>query len=183
LSLGSVAAGNLAGWVHAQVEYYDVCKDIAPKRAAKEEAEANLKILNDTLDIKRASLAEILANVAQINKQRQSAEDNKRDLIQRKELCEAQLKRADALITGLGGEKARWKEESDKLGDAYVNVTGDILLSAGVIAYMGAFTAAYREDAVNEWSSLLKSKNIQCSQNFSLEETLGNDSSLLFLIA
>lgn len=56
----------------------------------------------------------------------------------------------------------------------YNNVTGDIMLAAGVIAYLGAFTSAYRESAVAQWSSLLTSKGIACSENFSLEATLGD---------
>ena len=48
------------------------------------------------------------------------------------------------------------------------------MLSSGVIAYLGAFVAAYREDAVREWSALLRQKKILCSDPFSLQETLGN---------
>lgn len=51
---------------------------------------------------------------------------------------------------------------------------GDITLSAGVIAYMGAFTSAYREQAISQWSRLLAAKCIPCSENFRLETTLGD---------
>lgn len=84
------------------------------------------------------------------------------------------MKRADALIKGLGGEKIRWTETSISLQSKYENVTGDILLSSGVIAYLGAFTKAYRDDAITQWSLLLKSKSIQCSSDFNLRDTLGN---------
>ncbi len=52
--------------------------------------------------------------------------------------------RATKLIGGLGGEKARWTEVAKKLGDDYINLTGDVLLSSGFIAYLGAFTITYR---------------------------------------
>lgn len=51
---------------------------------------------------------------------------------------------------------------------------GDITLSSGVIAYMGAFTSAFREQAISQWARLLGAKNIPCSENFKLETTLGD---------
>ena len=46
---------------------------------------------------------------------------------------------------GLGGEKVRWTEVAGTLGVKYNNLTGDMLISAGVISYLGAFTMAYRD--------------------------------------
>ena len=102
------------------------------------------------------------------------AEDKKEALKNQVLDCEAKLKRADALIKGLGGEKTRWTEMSAKLAQQYENVTGDIVLSAGVIAYMGAFISSYRDDAIQQWSKLLKDKRITCSEGFSLRDTLGS---------
>lgn len=53
-------------------------------------------------------------------------------------------------------------------------MTGDILLSSGVIAYLGAFTASYRDDVIKQWTSLLQSKGIPCSEGFTLRDTLGS---------
>uniref|UniRef100_A0A8C6ZHI9 Dynein heavy chain 7, axonemal n=1 Tax=Nothoprocta perdicaria TaxID=30464 RepID=A0A8C6ZHI9_NOTPE len=55
----------------------------------------------------------------------------------------------------------------------YDNLTGDVLISAGVIAYLGAFTAGFRQECIKDWSKLCK-KNIPCSENFSLSNTLGD---------
>lgn len=60
------------------------------------------------------------------------------------DLCEKKLDRATKLIGGLGGEKTRWTEVAKTLAHDYVNLTGDVLLSSGCIAYLGAFTATYR---------------------------------------
>jgi dynein heavy chain len=100
--------------------------------------------------------------------------ERKKSLQDQADDCAAKLKRADALISGLGGEKMRWTAMSEHLTTVYDNVTGDIVLSAGVIAYMGAFTVRYRDDAVAQWSKLLRDKNITCADNFSLNDTLGN---------
>ena len=46
---------------------------------------------------------------------------------------------------GLGGEKTRWSEAANMLSGRYDNIMGDVLLSAGVVAYMGPFTVDYRQ--------------------------------------
>lgn len=46
---------------------------------------------------------------------------------------------------GLGGEKTRWGEAAASLWDRYGNIMGDVLLSAGVVAYLGPFTVDYRQ--------------------------------------
>lgn len=53
------------------------------------------------------------------------------------DLCSKKLDRATKLIGGLGGEKTRWTEVASKLGKDYINLTGDVLLSAAFIAYLG----------------------------------------------
>jgi dynein heavy chain, axonemal len=48
------------------------------------------------------------------------------------------------LIDSLGGEKERWKDLGKELRIVYQKLTGDILVSSGMIAYLGAFTSAFR---------------------------------------
>jgi dynein heavy chain len=60
-------------------------------------------------------------------------------------MCTKKLERAEALIGGLGGEKTRWTQAAKDLGVQYENLTGDVLISSGVVAYLGAFTAVFRQ--------------------------------------
>ena len=53
--------------------------------------------------------------------------------------------RAEKLIGGLGGEKDRWSKAATDLGIQYNNLTGDVLIAAGLVAYLGAFTIAFRQ--------------------------------------
>lgn len=96
----------------------------------------------------------------------------------------------------------RWSKAADDLQNTYDNLTGDVLISAGVIAYLGAFTAAFRQNCAKIWTKLckvqahtaapqlntnllspilislfiptLQSKNIPSSDDFSLSKTLGD---------
>ena len=39
----------------------------------------------------------------------------------------------------------RWRKSAADLGELYINLTGDVLISSGLVAYLGAFTSAYRQ--------------------------------------
>ena len=64
------------------------------------------------------------------------------------------MERAVKLIENLGGEKGRWAELAVELKAFYTTLTGDVLVSAGMIAYLGAFTSAYRNDIADDWSKM-----------------------------
>ena len=72
------------------------------------------------------------------------------------DLCSKKLERAEKLIGGLGGEKDRWSAAAVSLQDIYDNLTGDVLISSGVIAYLGAFTAGFRKECCHEWTKMCK---------------------------
>jgi len=69
----------------------------------------------------------------------------KKDLEDNIALCSQKLDRAEKLIGGLGGEKSRWTKNAEELAEDYINITGDVLLSAAVVAYLGAFTVKFRQ--------------------------------------
>ena len=75
---------------------------------------------------------------------------------------------------GLGGERARWSEFAKDLTAKMVNVVGDVALSSGIIAYLGAFTSGYRQRCVDAWSKMLNEKGIGTSAGFMLTTTLGD---------
>ena len=52
----------------------------------------------------------------------------------------------------------RWSKAADDLQNTYDNLTGDVLISAGVIAYLGAFTAGFRQDCTKGWTRLCKAQ-------------------------
>ena len=68
----------------------------------------------------------------------------KKDLEDNIELCSQKLDRAEKLIFGLGGERARWSEMAVNLGSRLINITGDVLLASGMVAYLGAFNVVFR---------------------------------------
>jgi dynein heavy chain len=114
-----------------------------------------------------------LDNLAQLQQELQETMDKKAALEAQVEDCATKLDRASRLIGGLGGEKTRWTQFVQDLGVLLENSTGDVLLSSGVIAYLGVFTQKYRTDCISEWCSILAQNSIPCSRNYSLNATLG----------
>ena len=80
-----------------------------------------------------------------LNDEFEAMQQKKKDLEDNIELCSKKLDRAEKLIGGLGGEKERWTENAKELGERYINITGDVLLSSAVVAYLGAFTVDFRQ--------------------------------------
>jgi dynein heavy chain len=78
------------------------------------------------------------------------------------------------LIEKLGDEEVNWEVSLKKNRADRLNLVGDIIISSGVIAYLGVFSVEYREEAVKNWVSLMKSFEIQSTAKFSLKEVLGN---------
>lgn len=86
------------------------------------------------------------------------------------DLCSKKLDRAQKLIGGLGGEKDRWSSAATELQRIYNNLTGDVLISSGVIAYLGAFTSLFRKRCTDEWSNICKVKYFCLKQTQTSDE-------------
>merc|ERR1711871_1125424 len=122
---------------------------------------------------KQDELQALMDKLAELQRQLDEAMKKKEDLADQVDMCAKRLDRAASLIDGLGGEKVRWKQLSNELQATYDNVTGDIMLAAGVIAYMGAFTVNFRDEATASWAGILRDQGISCAETFKLSETLG----------
>jgi len=102
------------------------------------------------------------------------AKDKEKELSDAFELAEKKCSRAQALIEKLGDEEVNWKIQLEKNRNFKENLVGDIIISAGVIAYLGVFLTEYRQDAITNWIDLMKSFDIKSSDEFSLRTVLGN---------
>ncbi|KAJ3092439.1 Dynein heavy chain 3, axonemal [Quaeritorhiza haematococci] len=170
----SSAAEGLCKWVRALDKYEVVAKVVAPKKEALAKAESELAVEMAKLNAKRAELKEVEDKMAALESELTKMTIKKADLEKQVDLVGKKLVRAEKLIGGLGGEKDRWSKAATSLNATFNNLTGDVLLSSAVIAYLGAFTSAYRQMCVKEWNKKCIDLQIPCSTNFSLINTLGD---------
>ena len=169
----SKAAAGLCKWCFAMETYDRVAKVVGPKREELAVAEETLAITMKGLNEQKAALKLVEDDLQGLQDQLEGANKRKADLGAQVDLCGKKLVRAKQLIDGLGGEKSRWEEFVVELGAKFTNLTGDVLCSAGLMAYLGPFTANYRSRAVEAWVSACKQRSIPCSDNPTLENTLG----------
>lgn len=55
------------------------------------------------------------------------------------------------------------------------HLAGDSALAAGVIAYLGPFSAAFRAAVLSQWIELADSLELPCSPDFALSTTVGSE--------
>ncbi|CAL8266095.1 unnamed protein product [Lota lota] len=169
----STAAEGLCKWVLAMESYDKVAKVVAPKKEKLAQAEGELSVAMESLGKKQAALKEVQDKLAKLKRTLEANKNKKADLENQVDLCSKKLERAEQLIGGLGGEKSRWSETALNLGEIYDNLTGDVLISSAIVAYLGAFTSSYRQCQTEEWMALCKSRQIPCSPAMSLMKSLG----------
>ena len=170
----SLAAFGLCKWVRAMESYDKVAKVVGPKKAKLKETEAALTETMAKLGEKQAELKKVVDDLDSLQTNLEEAKQKKAKLEADVDLCEKKLVRAKQLIDGLGGEKSRWTANVERLKAEFVNLTGNVLVSAGVIAYLGVFTSDYRDSVTVKWATLCKSRNIPCTDNPTLLDTLGD---------
>ncbi|XP_078276213.1 dynein axonemal heavy chain 3-like [Rhinoraja longicauda] len=170
----SSACEGLCSWVQAIEVYDNVAKIVAPKRQRLAEAEAELGIQMEKLNEKRAELTQVRSKLQILQGQLAQKLAEKQQLQHSIQMTLLKLERAEQLIAGLGGERKRWTCIAQQLDDTYQNIIGDVVLSAGVVAYLGPFTPEYRQNVLKDWLSMCKQKQIPVSSIFSLSNTLGD---------
>lgn len=174
IKAASSAAEGLCRWIRAMESYDRVAKIVGPKKEALKAAEDELAGVMATLAEKKAALKAVEDRMAAL-------EANFKGMVEKKEFLEKQvisvsnqLVRAEKLIESLGDERDRWTQCAAELDVKYKSLMGDILVSSGIVAYLGAFTKAYREECINDWAQICKSKGIPCSADIKLANILGD---------
>lgn len=170
----STACEGLCRWVFALSEYDVVAKIVAPKRQALAAAEAEYSIAMVQLNLKRSQLQEVrdrLQKLEELLAERRAEYQAMTDEVNE---CEAKLRRARELIGGLGGEYTRWSETAKALGERYYQLTGDILVGSGVVAYLGVFTTQYRHKQIENWVQICTDLNVVCAKDYQLTHILGD---------
>jgi len=170
----SVACKAICMWCHAMYKYHGVSKAVEPKRIMLREAEAELAVVNKGLAVSAKELKEVEDKVATLEANYKAAVDKSEALANDVQMCTVKLERANTLISGLGGEQERWKQSVARLTIEYDFIIGDVLVSSGSIAYLGAFTADFRESLVKKWHAKLDEVKIPYSENCDVQQTLAD---------
>lgn len=104
-----------------------------------------------------------------------AAKKREQELSDNFEDAERKCARAKSLIEKLATEEVNWdislkQNKADKL-----NLVGDVIISSGVIAYLGVFSFQYRDTAIAGWTTMLKEFQIKGTENFSLRDLIKSE--------
>ena len=161
-------------WCHAIFKFVKVFRVVEPKKKMLEDANANVQRAEDALEAKRGAVRRIEDVIALLQMQVFTKEKEKSRLESDVLDCGNKLDRAERLMQGLRSEQVRWQEASARLLELRETITGDMLLSAGTIAYLGIFPAAYRERVTREFLLTLTRVNIATTSSWNIVDSLGD---------
>ena len=168
----SSACKAMCQWTRAMHTYHYVALEVEPKRIALAGAMAELKIVEEKVAGLQKTLKAVTDRLNKLEADFDGAIKKKNELAAKAEECNVKLDRADRLLGGLGGEKVRWIQTVARLEGEMTNIVGDVMVAAGGIAYLGAFTAFYREGQEKEWQVKLRKYQIPFSEGAGVRKTL-----------
>lgn len=126
------------------------------------------------LQQKQQQLREVERKIKRLQDQYDGAVKNLADLEYNMNLSEARLNRSGRLTAALSDEQVRWNQLVEGFHGQMNNLTGDCLVAAGCLAYLGAFTNLYRQRLLENWLSGCKSHQIVTTPNFNLVSVLAD---------
>ncbi|XP_032177365.1 dynein heavy chain 1, axonemal isoform X1 [Mustela erminea] len=170
----SKACTSICQWVRAMHKYHFVAKAVEPKRQALREAQDDLDVTQRVLEEAKQRLHEVEDGIATMQTKYRECIAKKEELELKCEQCEQRLGRADKLINGLSDEKVRWQETVENLEHMLDNISGDVLVAAGFVAYLGPFTGQYRTVLYDHWVKQLTRHKVPHTSEPTLIGTLGN---------
>ncbi|VDL92009.1 unnamed protein product [Schistocephalus solidus] len=168
----SKAGGGFFKFILSVVSFYDVAKEIRPKRERvkmleKELMKAKRELQKLTDEV--AYLEEMLLN---LRRQYAEAQNEMERLRNDMNIMLRQLLAAEKLTSGLASEKIRWIQTVASLQKNKVNLVGHCLLASAFLNYLGPFTQEFRTRLYKRW---LDGLIIPLQEAFKLNELLTSE--------
>ena len=126
-------------WVRAIDTYAKVYKMVEPKIEKQREAERQLNEVMALLRRKQDQLALVEDKLRKLESVYDQSMVELNKLQDTVDLTAKRLSHANKLTTALEDEEIRWGETVKKLDGSLSQITGDILLAAGCVSYLGEF--------------------------------------------
>eukprot|EP00929_Paragymnodinium_shiwhaense_P038466 TRINITY_DN20312_c0_g5_i1.p1 TRINITY_DN20312_c0_g5~~TRINITY_DN20312_c0_g5_i1.p1 ORF type:complete len:4379 (-),score=957.45 TRINITY_DN20312_c0_g5_i1:503-13639(-) len=171
----SSAAANMIMWIRAMIAYNQVLRDSEPMQKKLDEAEYVAATLNLDLEAKKDELKALQTEIVAQTKDLTAHKTKKDEFQIAVETTTKRKTRAEKLVATLGGEKQRWSEDSFNLSTSLKTLAGDLILTSGMIAYLGSFVGKYRQQKIEEWTGLLQAKQLLVAEEFSLRKVIGTE--------
>ncbi|THH28428.1 hypothetical protein EUX98_g5757 [Antrodiella citrinella] len=168
----SKACGPLVKWAIAQVKFSEILDRVEPLRNEVQSLEAQAAQTKE-------QASTIIKMISELESSIETYKDEYAALIRETQAIKTEMERVQSkvdrsmkLLESLSSEKTRWEAGSRTFDTEMSTIVGDVLLSAGYLAYAGFFDQHYREMMWQEWSNHLTDANIKFKTELSLPEYL-----------
>jgi len=172
----STAGAGLLQWVIATLRYYDVAKEVAPRRRRVQEMERKMLAAQRDLSRTEKDLAAVEAQIKTLSDSLEAKDTELKSLTAEAQRMAMYLDSAAKLIEGLGSERVRWTEDAERLRVRSHLLIGDCLLASSFLSYSGAFSFEYRRRMVYEdWAGDIARREIPITDGFKVETLLATE--------
>eukprot|EP01084_Bolivina_argentea_P082346 149089_1 len=169
----SKAGAGLLQWVIAMMRYYDVAKEVAPRRKKVQEMEKKMLSAQRDLAKTEKDLAELESQIKQLSFNFNEKDTELKDLQSQAEQMKRYLDCAAKLISGLGSERIRWTKDAEELKIKSQLLVGDCLLCSSFLSYTGAFSFSYRKQMIyKDWVNDIITRKIPITESFKVCDLL-----------
>jgi dynein heavy chain 1 len=164
----SKACGPLVTWVSSVVNYSRIKNTVQPLIDEMEGLEAKADALKSKMT-ELTKIREELGKRIDAFKTEYSglvgeAQAVKHDM----DSVVVKCSRSESLLSGLATEQDRWAVDCEGFKEQIRTVTGDALLSAAFVAYIGYFNQSYRAQLVEKWTARLEDVKVPVRTDLSL---------------
>ena len=181
LETAKKVCGNVAGlcsWTTAMAFFYTINKEVLPLKANLAVQEGRLKIAMGSLEKAQAQLDAKQRELDEVQAMYDAAVKEKQMLVHDAETCRRKMQAATALISGLGGEKERWTQQSKEFQEQIGRLVGDILLATAFLSYSGPFNQEFRTQLMKGWETELKKNSIPYTNDLNITTMLVSNTTI-----
>ena len=180
----SAAASNLCTWVVNIFSFNRIYAKVKPLMDSLEAATTSKKAAMESFAAAERQVAEVEAQLKALEMKYEEAVREKQEVQDQADALVTRADLAQRLVGGLASENVRWGSEIEKMRKSALTLTGDCMLAAGFVSYVGAFNQELREDLwKNQWTNDLMNRKIPMTEGSDPISMLTNEGNNAQMIA
>jgi hypothetical protein len=175
------SSGNVAGlcsWINAMCDYFQIAREVAPKREAVFQAEQDLAKAMSELAVAQAELDAKQAELDRMQAKYDQAMGEKNRLQESANLTRRRMESANSLISGLASEKERWTHQLAEFESIMSRLVGDVALGTAFVSYAGSFNEDFRRMLMDQWSKQLMQRAIPYTRELQISQFLADEATV-----
>ncbi|KAK9451852.1 dynein heavy chain, N-terminal region 1-domain-containing protein [Limtongia smithiae] len=156
----SKACGPLTLWVEAQINYSMILERVGPLRQEVAELTASAESTKSRLVQMDQIVQELEMSIEKFKDEYAMLISEVQEIKGEMTKVEFKVNRSVKLLSNLASERERWRLESVSFEEQTQTLTGDALLSAGLLVYGGFFDQQFRQQMQSMWRGYLGRSHI-----------------------